>query len=176
MWTRTLAYRRRVELPFDASVISPATPVVLDTTVYLDALRAPGLPQPTAAVLARNIILHSAIVCAELALSIGHLDPADPRTPLHKEILEETLLRMPPAQIIAPGVQAWTEAAIIAGILARTQGFAKESRRNLLNDALLVLNAIEAKAALVSRNIRHMDLLLRFRPDAQILLYDRRQQ
>jgi hypothetical protein len=26
---------------------------------------------------------------------------------------------------------------------------------------------------LISRNIRHMDLLLRFRPDAQVLLYDR---
>ena len=74
---------------------------------------------------------------------------------------------------MVPGADAWTEAAIIAGILARIQGYAREGRRTVLNDALMLLTAVQARAALISRNIRHMDLLLRFRPDAEVVLYDR---
>jgi predicted nucleic acid-binding protein len=74
---------------------------------------------------------------------------------------------------MAPSADAWTEAALIAGILARIQGYQRESRREVLNDALMLLTAMEAGATLVSRNVRHMDLLLRFRPEAQVLLYDR---
>jgi hypothetical protein len=41
---------------------------MLDTTVYLDALKAPGLPTSVATLMARNVVLHSAIACAELAV------------------------------------------------------------------------------------------------------------
>jgi hypothetical protein len=51
--------------------------------------------------------------------------------------------------------------------------YAREDRRAVLHDALMLLAAIGADAVLISRNIRHMDLLLRFRPDARVLLYDR---
>jgi hypothetical protein len=172
-WTRTLAYRARSELPFAADAIDAATPVMLDTTVYLDALKAPGLPRAIAAVVARNVVLHCSVACAELAVSIGHLDPADPRTVVHRAPLIDVLSRMAPTRIVAPSADTWTEAAMIAGILARIQGYAREARRAVLHDALMLLAAIEAKAALISRNVRHMDLLLRFRPDAQVLLYDR---
>ena len=172
-WTTTLAYRPRADLPFDAGAVDPATPVMLDTTVYIDALKTPGLPQPVAAVIARNIVLHSAIARGEIALSLGHLDPAHPMTARNHMPLRETLFRMAPSRIFAPSAEAWTEASLIAGILARIQGHAREARRALLNDALLLLTATEQRAALISRNIRDMDLLLRFRPDARVLLYDR---
>ena len=80
-WTRTLAYRDRTELPFDAAAVSEATSVMLDTAVYLDALKAPGLPQAIAAIVARNVVLHCAIACAELAVSIGHLIRRMPQRP-----------------------------------------------------------------------------------------------
>jgi predicted nucleic acid-binding protein len=172
-WTRTLAYRPRSKLPFDVSMIRAGIPVMLDTTIYIDALKPLGLPGPVAALIARNVVLHCAIACAELAVSIGHLDPAHPRTAEHRVPLIETLSRMAPARIIAPSADAWTEAALIAGILARTQGYARDGRRAVLNDALMLLTAIEAGAVLVSRNVRDMDLLLRFRPDGQLLLYGR---
>jgi predicted nucleic acid-binding protein len=172
-WTATLAYRRRHELPFDAAAVGETTSVMLDTTVYLDALKAPGLPEAVARLLARNVVLHCAIACAELAVSVGHLDPEHPRTAAHCAPLVETLSRMAPTRIVSPSADAWIEAALIAGILARIQGYARESRRGILNDALLLLTALEAGATLISRNVRHMDLLLRFRPDAQVLLYDR---
>jgi hypothetical protein len=168
-----LAYRPRTELPFDAAAVDGATLVMLGTTVYLDAFKAPGLPAPIATLVARNIVLHGAIACAELAVSLGHLDPAHPRTAAHRAPLVEALSRMAPTRIVAPSPDAWTEAALIAGIIARIQGYQRESRREVLNDALMLLTAAEAGATLISRNVRHMDLLLRFRPGAQVLLYDR---
>jgi len=146
---------------------------MLDTTVYLDALKAPGLPTAIATLVARNVVLHSAISCAELAVSVGHLDLAHPLAAVHRAPLVETLSRMAPTRIVAPSAAAWTEAALIAGILARIQGYPRESRRAVLNDALILLTALEGGATLISRNVRHMDLLLRFRPDAHVLLYDR---
>jgi hypothetical protein len=73
----------------------------------------------------------------------------------------------------SPSVEAWIEAAVHAGILARIQGHAKSARRDLLLDALLFVSAIELGCVLVSRNIRHMDLLSQLRPEAQLLLYER---
>ena len=170
-WTRTLPYRERSDLPFDAAAVPASVPVMLDTTVYIDAFKA-TLPANVAALIARNVVLHCATACAELAVSIGHLDPTHPDTTKHRRPLEEALQRMAPAHVVAPSSEAWTEAALVAGILARTQGYPKESRRALINDALLFFSAVEAKATLISRNIRHMDLLLQIRPDAKVLLYD----
>lgn len=144
-----------------------------DTTVYIDALKAPGLPPSVQVLVTRNVVLHCAIACAELAVSIGHLDPTHPLTAAHRAPLEDILRRMSPTRIVVPDAAAWTEAALISGILARVQSFRREDRRALLHDALMLLTAVGARAVLISRNIRHMDLLLRFRPDARILLYDR---
>lgn len=172
-WIRTLAYRAQAELPFDAGAVGGGTPVMLDTTVYLDALKPPGLPTAIATLVARNVVLHCSIACAELAVSVGHLDPSHAQTARHRAPLIDILSRMAPTRIVAPDADSWTEAAIIAGILARIQGYAREGRRTVLNDALMLLTAVQSRAALVSRNIRHMDLLLRFRPDAEVVLYDR---
>ena len=99
--------------------------------------------------------------------------PAHPRTARHRAPLIEILSRIAPTRIVAPSANAWTEAAVVAGILARTQGYAREARRAVLHDAMMVLTAVEARAVLVSRNVRDMDLLLQFSPHAKVLLYDR---
>jgi hypothetical protein len=150
VWVRTLAYRARGELPFDVAAIDGETPLVLDTTVYLDALKAPGLPTAVATLVARNVVLHCSIACAELAVSVGHLDPAHPRTAMHRQPLIDVLSQMAPTRIVAPSADAWTEAAVVSGILARIQGYAREARRAVLHDALMLLTAAEARAALVS--------------------------
>jgi len=48
---------------------------------------------------------------------------------------------------------------------------ARESRRRLLNDALIFLCAGECGAVPISSGVADMDVLLRFRPDIQVLLY-----
>ena len=107
-WNGTLAYRARADLPFDTGAIGGETPVMLDTTVYLDALRAPGLPTAIATLVARNVVLHCSIAGAELAVSVGHLDPAHPQTAIHRMPLIDILSRMAPTRIVAPGADAWT--------------------------------------------------------------------
>jgi predicted nucleic acid-binding protein len=142
---------------------------MLDTTVYVDGRR---LPPPVAAVVARNMIFHSATSLAELAISIGHLDPGDPRTPRTRQSIDEIMERAEPTRIIAPSPDVWTEAAVLTGILARIQSVPKQDRRRLLNDALILLTAAEVGATLISRNISDMDLLLQIKPDVSVLLYD----
>ncbi len=77
------------------------------------------------------------------------------------------------ARIIAPSYEVWLEAAMLAGILARTQAMPKQARRKFLNDILLFLQAVDTGSVMVSRNSRDLDLLLQLRPGARVLLYDK---
>ena len=83
------------------------------------------------------------------------------------------LMRINPSRIITPSYQVWLEAAVMAGILTRTQAIPKQDRRRFLKDTLLFLQAAEAGAVMVSRNSRDIDLLLQLKPEAGVLLYDR---
>ncbi|HEY2658243.1 MAG TPA: hypothetical protein VGI79_00870 [Caulobacteraceae bacterium] len=170
-YTATLAYRPRDQLPRDLTALATDAVLMLDTTVYIDAQKA-KLPIDLAARLAGAEILHCAIALGEIAAGLGLLDPKHPGTPAIRKVLLETLAKADPARSVAPSADAWLEASTMAGTLARTQGLPKHDRRKLLNDALLFLTAGETQAVLVSRNSNEMDLLLRLRPDVQVLLYD----
>ena len=67
----------------------------------------------------------------------------------------------------------WLEAAVMAGILARTQAIPKQDRRKFLSDTLLFLQAADSGSVMVSRNSRDLDLLLQLKPRVRVLLYDR---
>ena len=134
-WTGTLAYRSRAELPYDGAIHSADTPILIDTTVYIDAQVADRLPPAIRRRLALGPLVHSAVAVSELIANIGLLDPAHAGTPGVRAALEAVVARIPPEQIIEPGSSVWFEAAAISGILARTQGFAAADRRKLLNDA-----------------------------------------
>src|ERR1700720_2773190 len=102
------------------------------------------------------------------------LDPTDERTKHTLQPILETLERIPLQRVISPPNETWLEAAVIAGILARTQGVAKEARRKFLGDTLLFLMAAESGTILISRNSRDIDLLLQMRPGVGVLLYQKR--
>jgi hypothetical protein len=171
-WVRTLRYRPRRELPYDASAVPPDWPLLLDATVYVDQLKG-QLPADIVALISSRVILHGAPALAELAVTVGVLDPRDQRTRTTLEPIVDTLEHIPPQRIIAPSDDVWLEGAVLAGILARTQGIPKEQRRKYLNDTLMFLMAADAEAILVSRNARDVDLLLQMKPDVGALLYDR---
>jgi hypothetical protein len=180
-----LRYRPDAELPFDPAA-APPLPLLLDTTVYLD--RSAGkLPASIRALIAaRHHLVHNCgVACAELAISIGLLEPADPRSAATIAAIQAHLDRMDGDKGVAPSTAAWTEAAILAGILARTQGLAvrrraltpdqaccqEGRRRELLLDALLYVTAREQNMLLLSGNVRHMDLLMQLCPADNVLLY-----
>jgi hypothetical protein len=170
-WKRTLAYRPKAELPFDPSRLPSDTPLLFDATVYIDQLKG-DLPVSIVTLLASRVILHGTPALAELAVTAGVLDPQDPRTRETLKPIVETLERISPARIVVPSHDVWLEAALLAGILARTQGIPKADRRKFLSDALLFLMAAENRSILVSRNSRDIDLLLQMKPSVRVLLYE----
>jgi hypothetical protein len=171
-WSKTLAHRPKAALPFDPFQVPAKSPLLFDATVYIDQLKA-ELPRPIVDLVAARTILHGAPALAELAVAIGALDPADRRTQATLTPIIEVLTRINPARIIMPSYEIWLEAAVMAGILARTQAIVKQDRRKFLNDTLLFLQAADAGAVMISRNSRDLDLLLQMKPQVAVLLYDR---
>jgi predicted nucleic acid-binding protein len=171
-WVRPLRYRPKRELPYDPAAVPPDASLLLDTTVYIDQLKG-HLPAALVALISSRVIVHGAPVLAELAVTVGVLDPHDPRTSATLEPILDTLRHIPPQRIVTPSEEAWLEGAVLAGILGRTQGIAKEHRRKFLNDVLMFLLAAEADAILVSRNAHDVDLLLQMKPGTGVLLYER---
>jgi hypothetical protein len=183
--TAPLRYRSDAALPFDPAA-APVAPLLLDTSYYLH--RSSGkVPQGIRALIAsrQHMVHNCGVACAELAISIGLLDPADARTAITIDAIQSHLDHMTTDKTVTPSASAWTEAAVLAGILARTQGYAVSKRtltpdqvccqqgrrRELLLDALIFLTAVEQDMLLISANIRHMDLLLQLCPTDNVLLY-----
>jgi hypothetical protein len=171
-WSKTLVHRPKAELPFDPFRVPAKSSLLFDATVYIDQLKG-ELPRPIVDLVAARTILHGAPALAELAVTIGALDPADRRTQATLTPIIEVLTRINPARIIVPSYEIWLEAAVMAGILARTQAIPKQDRRRFLNDTLLFLQAADAGAVMISRNSRDLDLLLQMKPRVAVLLYDR---
>ncbi len=192
----SLPRRDRAALPFDPAAVPPDRAVMLDTSVYIQRLRG-KLPEPIIACIDARMVRHSAVACAELAIGAGLLHPSHPATARNRAVIATLLGTISATDIVAPSAAAWGEAGMIAGILARTQyttqprqardpvrdpgrdpgrapgpaGGQDAIRRRLLNDALLFLGAREQGAVLVSMDSTDMDLLLRFHPDAHVLLF-----
>lgn len=180
----SIARRPDAELPFDLAAIPADLPVMLDTGFYISRLKG-KLVAPILDFVEGRPVLHSGIACGELAISVGMLTPGHATTPAYRAPIMNLLATIDMDQAIAPSATAWAEAGVITGILARTQHLNRSrkelspaedccqtgKRRKLLNDALIFLSAVEANAVLVSENINDMDLLLRFKPTAHVLLY-----
>jgi hypothetical protein len=174
-WSRTLAHRPKTDLPFDPFQVPSQATLLFDATVYIDQLKG-ELPRPIIDLMAARTILHGAPALAELAVSIGALEPADRRTQATLTPIVEMFTRLDPSRIVAPNYEIWLEAAVMAGILARTRTHPRHSkarRRKFLNDTLLFLLAADTGAVLISRNSRDLDLLLQMKPQVGVLLYDK---
>jgi predicted nucleic acid-binding protein len=104
----------------------------------------------------------------------GLLDPKRAETQ-HVVAQVSSLIEMRPAhRILNPDREIWREAGILAGLLARLQGYGKNDQRRALNDALLFLSAAKHGCAVLTRNLSDFDLLLQLDPRGSALFYDRR--
>jgi hypothetical protein len=183
--TRPFPRRHDSALLFDPAELPADLPLMLDTTVYVHRLQN-KIPPPIHALVQARPVLHCAVAVAEIAISTGIMDPTHATTERYRTPLLGLLHGIGTLDMRVPGPAAWAEAGMLAGILARTQfGLAqprtaigsgaaeqqRESRRRLLNDALIFLCAGEHGAILVSGNVADIDVLLRFRPEIQVLLY-----
>jgi hypothetical protein len=169
--TRTLAYQARTALPMDPGAVPDDAVLLLDTTVYIDGMKQAGLPDPIQALLANHMIRHSALCVGELAFGFGRLDPSHHDTPRNRSAIEAVLDRLVPGEFVDLSPSGWARAGVLAGSLARQQGFAQDHRRALFLDAALFVTAQEQELTLVSGNLSDMDLLLRVGGAANVLLY-----
>lgn len=144
--------------------------LLYDTTVYIDILQG-RFPQHGEAMLRAAEAWHSPVTEAELAATCGLLDPAHLRT---REIVEQVAAvceRRPDYRTITPDAEIWREAGILSGMLARTQGYGREQRRRVLNDALLFETARKHGCAVLTRNVVDFDLLQQLDPSGHVIFY-----
>jgi predicted nucleic acid-binding protein len=169
--TTQLAYRDRSQLRFLSSLKPPLPKLLLDTTVYIDALQA-RLPTHMDVALRTASLWHSTVTEAELAALAGLLDPARPDTPSVIAQVAASIELRPEHRILTPDRDAWREAGIIAGSLARLQRYGKSERRKALNDALIFFSAARNGCVVLTRNISDFDLLMQLDPRGQAIFYN----
>lgn len=169
---RTSAPVRRADadLPFVEAGAAAGPELLLDTSVYIDALQD-RLPDAVKELLRVRQINHSSVAAAELAQLFGRLDPAHPETGTTLASVKAVLEAVPPHRLTGPSLQAAIEAGILTGVFARLRGLAKTDRQPLFNDAMLFLQALENGLCLLSRNIGDLDLIQQLVPTGRMLFY-----
>jgi predicted nucleic acid-binding protein len=146
--------------------------ILLDTTVYVDQLQG-RLPLAVEATLDSANIWHSAVSECEMSVLLGLLDPAHPHTSHTMEEIAASIEARSPNRIVTPDRDAWREAGILAGLLARIQQYGKADQRHVLNDALIYTSAAKAGLTVLTRNVADYDLLMQLAPHGHAIFYDR---
>jgi predicted nucleic acid-binding protein len=168
---KALTYRHRSQLRFLPSLKHPLPKLLLDTTVYIDALQA-RLGADMEIVLRTASLWHSTVTEAELAALAGLLHPAHPETAGVIAQVGTSIELRPAHRILTPDRDTWREAGILAGLLARLQGYGKSEQRKALNDALIFLTASRNGCVVLTRNVSDFDLLMQLDPKGQAVFYD----
>lgn len=70
----------------------------------------------------------------------------------------------------APDAEIWSAAGILAGTLARLQGFQAHQRKDALNDALIYLTALKRGIPVLADNHTDFDLLQQLVPKGRFYL------
>ena len=169
---RRLTLRTHAQLPFIGLAKHPLPKLLLDTTVYIDSLQD-RLPSVVEAALRSGSIWHATVTEAELAALGGLLDPTRPETGKDIAQVMASLEQRPPHRILNPDRDVWREAGVLAGLVARLQGYGKEAHRRVLNDTLIFLTAAKHGCCVLTRNLSDFDLLLQLEPRGRVLFYDR---
>ncbi|HET6169685.1 MAG TPA: PIN domain-containing protein [Terracidiphilus sp.] len=166
-----LARRDRSQLRFLSNLRPPLPNLLLDTTVYIDALQG-QLPDDIEIALRTASLWHSSVTEAELAALAGLLDPAHPDTASVVAKVAASIDLRPEHRILTPDRDTWREAGILAGLLARLQRYGKTERRRALNDALIFLTAARNGCVVLTRNIADFDLLMQLDAKGQAVFYE----
>lgn len=106
-----LARRDDGALTFVDALSTVGTRLLLDTTVYIDALKGEIPPDLDRLVDGRTKV-HSAVAIAELVVAFGRLDPADPRTERSLRAIEDLIGAIASERVLAPTPQDVAEGAI----------------------------------------------------------------
>jgi predicted nucleic acid-binding protein len=160
---KQLKHRDRSQLPFLSATKLPLPQLLLDTTVYVDALQG-TLPPEVAVALQVARLWHSTVTEAELAALAGVLDPEHAETAKVISQVAASIDRRPQHRVLVPD---------LAGLLARLQSYGKSERRRAMNDALIFLSAAKHGCDVLTRNTTDFDLLMQVAPWGRAMFYNR---
>lgn len=144
--------------------------LLLDTSVYIDQLQNKA-PLILETVLASRIVNHSTVALQELLHAVGALNPDDPRSDGVVDEIGRAVAGMVPHRLFRPDAEVLARAAVLAGIVCRVQGYARDDRLRALHDCTLFLQAEKLGLTVLTRNVKDFDLLLQLRPTGRVLLY-----
>jgi predicted nucleic acid-binding protein len=169
---RNKPLQRRPDSALDFIETSEVRPAKLlyDTTVYIDILQD-RFPKQGELVLRAVDAWHSPVTEAELAAACGLLDPDHSQTRNVIEEIAALIDRRPTQRTVMPDQSVWREAGILSGILARLQGYEKDQRRRILNDALLYVSARRCGCTVLTRNVSDFDFLQQLDPAGRVVFY-----
>jgi hypothetical protein len=167
---KTLARRPDVALPFANEDELAGQPLILDTCVYINQMQGRA-PRLVAQLIDNRQINHSTVAIQELMHTVGVLDPDDRRTAAVVDAISRQIQAMPEHRVFAPDSEVLGRAALLAGILSRLQGYARDARLKALQDCVLFLQAQKLGFAVLTANFAEFDLLLQLVPAGRVLLY-----
>jgi len=167
---KTLVRRLDAALPFANEDELAGQALLLDTCVYIDQMqgRAAGLVEQ---LIDTRQVNHSTVAIQELMHTVGVLNPDDRYTATVVEAISHQINAMPEHRVFTPDAEVLGRAALLAGILSRVQGYARDARLKALQDCVLFLQAQKLGFAVLTANIAEFDLLLQLMPAGRVLFY-----
>ena len=157
-------------MPFANEDELAGQPLLLDTCAYIDQMqgRAPKLVEQ---LVETRQVNHSTVAIQELMHTLGVLNPNDRRTAAVVATVSRQIEAMPDHRVFAPDTEVLGRAALIAGILSRLQGYARDARLKALADCVLFLQAQKLGFTVLTANAAEFDLLLQLVPTGRVLFY-----
>jgi len=166
-----IATRRSDQLVSAADVAGRGRPaLLLDTNVYIKSA-AGTLPDAAVALRDQGLLFHCSVCMAELATGVANADPADPGWRTLRGHYDTLIASLPPARLLTPDADIWVEAGVIAGTLARCQGYQRNQRKESLNDALIYLTAAKAGLPVLTANRDEFDLIQQLGSQGQFIYF-----
>ena len=142
--------------------------LLLDTNIYI-ARAAGRLAAPLRQLIDQALLFHCAVALGELATGVANANPAHPRWRALRAHYVELLAAIPQTRLLTPDSQIWTDAGVVAGTLARTQGFQPHQRKECLNDALIFLTAAKAGVPVLTGDRDDFDLIQQLVPEGRFV-------
>jgi predicted nucleic acid-binding protein len=142
--------------------------LVPDTNVYIKAA-AGTLPAPVQDLVEHALLFHCSVALSELATGIANANPDLPSWSALRDHYLELFDSISPSRLLNPDAQVWTDAGVVTGMLARTQGFQKHQRKECLNDALIYLTSAKAGLPVLTADHDQFDLIQRLAPEGQFI-------
>jgi predicted nucleic acid-binding protein len=144
--------------------------LLLDTNVYIN--RAAGrLAAALREVIDQALLFHCSVALGELAVGVANADPAHPGWARLRDHYSALFASVPASRLLTPNAQIWADAGVIAGTLARTQGFQPYQRKDSLNDALIFLTAAQAGIPVLTSNRDEFDPIQQLAPEGRFVHY-----